>query len=138
MDAGERAAAALEEERKIMAAYGETARTYSQLSLGALVLSVTFYEKVLGRAERMSSEPLLLLAWLAWLAAAVAGALHQYLAVRFLEVKGEELGVLARRGHRPALRGLARHPWTVYGTMLGCFALGSVAFLLVGALRLLR
>ena len=37
---------ALEEERHIMSAYSDTAKTYSQLSLGALVLSVTFFEKV--------------------------------------------------------------------------------------------
>ena len=126
----------LEEERKIMAAYSETARTYAQLSVGALVLSVTFYEKVLGQTRQIAADPALLVAWLAWLAAALAGAFYQYLAVRFLEAKGEQLGLLERGGHAQAFGAFARHPWKVYGFMLVSFALGCLAFLLVGALRL--
>jgi hypothetical protein len=57
--------AALEEERKIMAAYSDTAKTYTQLSLGALVLSVTFFDKVLGQHDRIPVDLVLLLAWCA-------------------------------------------------------------------------
>ena len=82
--------ATLEEERKIMAAYSDTAKTYTQLSLGALVLSITFFEKVLGQSGRIPVDLFLLLAWVCWLASVLAGAFYQYLAVRFLEARGEE------------------------------------------------
>ena len=57
------AAKALEEDRKIMAAYSDTAKTYSQLSLGALVLSVTFIEKVAAIKVSHALNAALLLAW---------------------------------------------------------------------------
>jgi hypothetical protein len=45
---------AFAEEQKIMAAHSDTAKTFTQLSLGALVLSITFFEKVLGETGFMS------------------------------------------------------------------------------------
>lgn len=123
---------ALDEERKIMAAYSDTAKTYSQLSLGALVLSVTFLEKVAGDRLAASVDLPLLLAWCAWLLSALAGAFYQYLAVRFLEARGEDWGVLARGGHPQWFGHLARHPWPAYAVMLAAFAIGSAAFVVVG------
>lgn len=130
-------AAAFEDERKVMAAYSETAKTYTQLSLGALVLSVTFYEKVLGHNGPIPADPFLVLAWLSWLAAAVAGAFYQYFAVRFLEARGEAWGLLQRGGHPQLLGRLAQHPWMVYGFLLATFSLGALFFLIVGVARLL-
>ncbi len=130
-------AVVFEQEHKIMAAYTDTAKTYTQLSLGALVLSVTFFEKVLGETGRLRVDVPLLAAWIFWLAAVLAGALYQYLAVRFLEARGEEWGLLERSGHRQAFQNLARHPWKVYVVLLAGFYLGSVCFAVVGALRLL-
>ncbi len=129
---------ALEEERKIMAAYSETAKTYTQLSLGALVLSVTFFEKVLGQSGRIPVNPFLILSWVSWLAATLAGALYQYLAVRFLEARGERWGVLERGRHPQAFENLANHPWKVYGLLLITFYMGGVFFAVVGILRLLK
>lgn len=123
---------ALEQERKVMAAYGDTAKTYSQLSLGALVLSVTFLEKVANTQVSASVDAPLVVAWCGWLISALAGAFYQYLAVRFLEARGEAWGVLVRSGHRQWFRRLAQHPWPVYGVMLAAFAVGSLAFVIVG------
>lgn len=115
-----------------MAAYMDTAKTYSQLSLGALVLSITFFEKIADTSGRIVTDRLLLVAWFGWLVAAVAGAFYQYLAVRFLEARGEAWGVMARTGHPQWFRRLADHPWPAYALMLGAFTIGSLAFAWVG------
>jgi hypothetical protein len=59
--------AALEEERKIMSAYSDTAKTYSQLGLGALVLSITFFEKIANTGGKVAVDTPLIIAWLGWL-----------------------------------------------------------------------
>lgn len=123
---------ALEDERKIMAAYSDTAKTYSQLSLGAVVLSITFIEKVATSTVPNAATGWLYAAWCGWLVAALAGAFYQYLAVRFLEVRGEDWGVLVRTGHPQALAWLARHPWPAYTAMLIAFAAGSLSFVVFG------
>ena len=124
--------AAFDNERKMMSSYVDTAKTYSQLSLGALVLSVTFIEKVVGAklAERVTFW--LMVAWLSWLVSALAGAFYQYLAARFLEARGEDWGVLVRGGHPQWFQWLARHPWAAYALMLVAFAVGSISFAIVG------
>ena len=123
---------ALEEERKTMAAYSETAKTYAQLSLGALVLSVTFIEKVVGSSVDMTVSFWLYAAWCFWLASALAGAAYQYLAVRFIEARGEAWGLLSRSGHYQSVHWLASHPWPAYGCMLIAFGLGSLCFVVFG------
>ncbi len=95
--------AKMEEERKIMEGYIDTAKTYTQLSLGALVLSITFIEKVLGLSGKISVHYMLMVSWFFWLLAALAGAFYQYLAVRFLENLGEHFGIIKRGGSSPSI-----------------------------------
>ena len=123
---------ALESERLIMTAYSDTAKTYSQLSLGALVLSVTFFEKIANTGGKIAVETPLLIAWSGWLVCTVAGAFYQYLAARFLEGRGHSWGAIVRSGHPQAFSSLAEHPWPVYGVMLVAFAVGSLAFAIDG------
>jgi hypothetical protein len=123
---------AFENEMKIMSSYIETAKTYSQLSLGALVLSVTFIEKVVGGSVYGNVSTLLIVAWLSWLASALAGAIYQYLAARFLEARGEDWELLVRSGHPQWFEWLADHPWPAYAVMLATFAVGSIAFAVAG------
>ena len=99
--------AILAAEREIMLAYSDTAKTFTQLALGALVLSITFFEKVIGEPEGMAFDKVLISAWSFWLVSVLAGALYQYLAVRYLEDLGEQLKVLRRTGHFQAFRYLA-------------------------------
>jgi hypothetical protein len=135
---GMEASKALDEERKIMAAYSDTAKTYSQLSLGALVLSVTFIEKVVNTDVSEATTPWLFAAWSCWLLSAVSGAFYQYLAVRFLEARGEDWKVLVRGGHVQAFEWLARHPWPAYALMLISFGAGSLLFVIFGTFVLLK
>lgn len=131
-------AKAFETEQEMMATYVDTAKTYSQLSLGALVLSVTFIEKFATVKTQESVTWWLAVAWVAWLLSALSGAFYQYLAARFLEARGEHWGVLTRGGHPQWFTWLALHPWPAYAGMLGAFAVGSVSFAVYGlkALRL--
>lgn len=129
--------ARLQEERKIMEAYADTAKTYTQLSLGALLLSITFIEKILGITGRVSVHYLLLFSWIFWLLAALAGAFYQYLAVRFLENLGERFG-LVRRSDRPRpFADLAAHPYKVYGSLLFFFYTGTIFFAIYGAIKII-
>ena len=123
---------AFETEQKMMGAYVDTAKTYSQLSLGALVLSVTFIEKFTTVETQESVNWWLAVSWVAWLLSALSGAFYQYLAARFLEARGEHWGVLTRGGHPQWFRWLGRHPWPAYAGMLGAFAVGAASFAAYG------
>jgi hypothetical protein len=63
----------------------DTAKTFTQLSIGALALSITFLKTVLGSKDGAPISYLLLFAWLFWLLAALAGAFYQYRAIKWLE-----------------------------------------------------
>jgi len=123
---------AFETEQKAMAAYVDTAKVYSQLSLGALVLSVTFIEKFTSFKTQEAVNWCLAVAWAAWLVAALSGAFYQYLVARFLEARGVQWGVLARTGHPKWFRWLSRHPWPAYAVMLATFAIGAASFAVYG------
>jgi hypothetical protein len=129
----------LEQEHKILDAYADTAKTYTQLSLGALALSITFYEKVLGQTSGgIRVTVFLLAAWLFWLATVIAASFYQYLAVKFCERRAEEYGLLQPRVPRLMFKNLIEHPWKVYAVMLICFYLGSICFVAVGIQQMLH
>lgn len=65
----------------------ESAKTFVQLSTGALVFSITFYREVLGGGNY---EPLKW-SWISLLLSIVSGALYQYVAVK--SILGELHGV---------------------------------------------
>ncbi|HRP27429.1 MAG TPA: hypothetical protein PLG77_03245 [Burkholderiaceae bacterium] len=123
---------AFETEQKMMATYVDTAKTYSQLSLGALVLSVTFIEKFTTVKTQQSVTWWLAASWIAWLLSALSGAFYQYLAARFLEGRGEHWRVLTRGVHPQWFDWLGRHPWPAYAVMLGAFAVGAASFAVYG------
>jgi hypothetical protein len=131
----EKIKAMMEEEHKIMAGYIDTAKTFTQLSIGALVLSITFLEKILGISGRIPINYLLLFAWLFWLLAALAGAFYQYRAIKWLEGLSIESNIIKKRNHVGDL--LKIYPYQVYGFLLVCFFLGTVFFAVFGTLKIL-
>ena len=130
----EKIKAMLEEEHKIMAGYMDTAKTFTQLSVGALVLSITFLEKILGLSGKISVPFLLLLAWVFWLLAALSGAFYQYRAIKWLEELGIESKIINRENH--AGDPFSIYPYKVYGSLLVCFFLGTLFFAIFGALKI--
>lgn len=125
----------MEEEHKIMAGYMDTAKTFTQLSIGALVLSITFLEKILGMSGKISVSFLLLFAWLFWLLAALSGAFYQYRAIKWLEGLGIESNIIKKENH--VGDPLKIYPYQVYGFLLVCFFLGTIFFAVFGAIRIL-
>ncbi len=113
-----------EDEAKIMNLFIDNAKTYVQLSIGALVLSVTFLRDVLGAPEgnRLPVPPLLAVSWACFLLAVLAGAFYQYHAVKFIELHSGLKGVSSW------MRRFDREPYLLYGTMLVSFAAGCLLF----------
>ena len=132
----EKTKAMMEEEHKIMAGFMDTAKTFTQLSIGALVLSITFLEKILGMEGKISVSYLLLFAWVFWLLAALAGAFYQYRAIKWLERLGIESNVIKQYHHvGDPLKNI--YPYQVYGFLLVCFFLGTIFFVIFGATKIL-
>ncbi|WP_148041817.1 hypothetical protein [Hanamia caeni] len=131
----EKTKAMIEEEHKIMAGYMDTAKTFTQLSIGALILSITFLEKILGITGKISVPYLLLFAWLFWLLAALAGAFYQYRAIKWLEGMVINYNIIQKRHH--AIDPLKIYPYQVYGFLLVCFFLGTIFFAIFGAMKIL-
>ena len=107
-----------------MELYIDAAKSYIQLSTGALFLSVAFYRQILGNEGPLPASPLLGLSWVCFLISIGAGALYQYLAVKYLEVRYAPDGAFYEV--RP--RFLMDHPGVVYGLMLLAFYAGAVLF----------
>src|ERR1041385_6062478 len=76
-------------ECRIMGMFIDNAKTYVQLSTGALLLSVTFMREILAipKETRLPFDCRLILTWAGFLAAVMCGTYYQYLAVKFLEEK---------------------------------------------------
>jgi|SRR5215467_2756713 len=124
---------AFEREYKVMGVFIDNAKTYVQLSAGALLLTVTFLHEILGvsKEQKLPTDVWLILSWWAFLVAIVSGALYQYYAAKFLEWKS---GVL--RTHRNWPEWLVHHPWPIYGVMLVTFYLGGLCFTIAAVKRL--
>jgi hypothetical protein len=69
----------------VMPLYIDTAKTYAQLSVGALALTIVFKEKVLGEVGRLRINVLLVASWLCFLIAIAASAYYQWVAVRLIQ-----------------------------------------------------
>jgi hypothetical protein len=114
-----------ERECKVMAVFIDNAKSYVQLSAGALLLSVTFLHEILGipNEQKFPTDRLLFSSWWSFLFAIVFEALYQYYAAKFLELKS---GV--SRGHHSWPQFLIEHPWPPYAVMLAAFYFGGVCF----------
>jgi hypothetical protein len=121
-----------ERQKVVIELFIEGAKTYVQLSTLALVLSVTFIEKVLGEHGRIKVDRFLISSWVAFLVAIGAGAAYQYAAVKFLDWKS---GFAGTPGLVPVA--VLHRPGFLYGTMLVSFYVGAILFT-IGAIKRLR
>jgi hypothetical protein len=113
-----------EQESKVMGLFIDNAKTYVQLSIGALVLSVTFLREVLGtpKEQKLPVSGFLVTAWVCFLVAVLAGAFYQYHAVKYIE---RNCGL---KGVPSWFERFDREPYLLYGTMLVSFAAGCLCF----------
>lgn len=122
----------LENVFRIMGLYIDNAKTYAQLSGGALLLTVAFAREVLGvqEGEPMPLDWSLVATWISFLVSTIAAATYQYFAVRFLE--GRSGAPVHHKLDWP--RFLRDNPYLVYALMMFSFYLGAV-FFTVSAVR---
>lgn len=118
--------------------YTDNAKTYIQLSTGALLLSVTFSESLSGQPAIPVRELYLWISWLGWLGAILAGVTYQYCAAKYLEAIETLNGSLLYERHKPLIiwRYWVRRPYQLYASVLGFFYGGTAWFALAAAFRL--
>ena len=120
-----------EQHRIIIQMYIDSAKTYAQLSVGALALSIGFMERVMGDKPKLPTSRVLICSWACFLTSIGAGALYQYCAVKYLDVLADGAQNISAN-----LRYFAERPGTLYGTMLVTFCLGAILLTVAVGLRL--
>jgi hypothetical protein len=124
----------LEFDFKIMAMFIENAKSYTQLSGGAIAVSVVFMHEVVGieKDKPMPMDWALIASWLCFLLAVGAGVHYQYLAVKFLEAKAN----LTWKPVRTFPMRLVARPWPVYLIMVLAFYAGAIFFIVCAIRRM--
>jgi len=112
--------------KDIIPLYLDTAKTYMNLSSGALALTIVFREKVIGSQPGTPVNAVMLMSWLSFLLAIGSSAFYQYLAVKFLD------SVSCAPGAIQYFESLVKSPGRVYGVMLVFFFVGSSLLVLAG------
>ena len=120
----------LQGEYRSVGLFMDNAKTYIQLSTGALLLSVTFSESISSRDKSILGEAYLLSPWLFWLLTIIAGATYQYCATKYLEKLESLNGSLFYKRVQPIffLRHWCKNPYRLYGAMISMFYLGTILF----------
>ncbi len=122
-----------EHEKTVMGIFIDNAKTYTQLSTGALVFTITFVDKVVGSKNPFQLDWFLISSWIGFVISIGAGVLYQYLAVHFIQNISNRI----RRSHGILMpKWLINHPWPLYGVMMVCFFGGAVIFMIGAITRL--
>lgn len=108
-----------------MKMYSDSAKTFTQLSVGALVLPIVFARQILAIDSKvpLSRDPLLIVTWGLFLVTIGLGMLYQYLAVKSLLADLWE-------EYSEASNWMIRDPGYVYGTMMFTFFLAAALFVI--------
>jgi hypothetical protein len=108
----------------IMKLFIDNAKTYIQLSTGAIVFSVTFIEKIVRPETKpaITKDFFLIFSWVAFLIAIGFGAYYQYLAVKYLEFMSSSGGAEIK------LPKWLTDPGRTYFIMMVAFYLGAILF----------
>jgi hypothetical protein len=131
-------------EAQVMSMYIDNAKTYVQLSGAALALSITFVRDVVGTAKEASvslkgwSGGLLIASWAGFLAAICAGALYQFLAVRYIETKSDLPDSEPEKTAGPLGRWLSARiesPGDIYDVMILLFYAAAILFTVSAIVR---
>ncbi len=129
----------LEQERAVCSLYIDSAKTYTQLSTGALVLSLAFAADFLKQTKpQLLHDWPILVAWCCWLLAVLCGVTYQYCAIKYLETIANDNKLLYfdRTWSSLVPKALTDNPFRLYGSMLFLFYLGLLVFSYVAVARL--
>jgi hypothetical protein len=132
-------AAQLEGEYRTVGMFVENAKTYIQLSTGALLLSVTFSQELTGTAGIVLNEPYLWVSWLNWLLVIFSGVTYQYSAAKYLEELEHLNGSLYYHRAEPFIvfRHWVSNPYQLYGALLFFFYFGTLWFAGAAVIKLI-
>ena len=107
--------------------YIDNVKSYIQISVGALILPITFIRELTGNDDSpIHVDVFIKLSWASFLLAIAFGLLYQWLAVRKLQFLVEDV---------PA-NWLMQRPGYAYGVMQFAFFAGSIFFVLSAFYRL--
>lgn len=107
-------------DKDVIAMYVDTAKTYMNLSSGALGLTIVFREKIVGAVPGSRVGTLLVASWVSFLVTIVSSAIYQYFAVKFLD----SVSCAPARIQFAAF--LVSNPGKIYGVMLLAFFVSAV------------
>ena len=112
---------------RIISLFIDNAKTYVQLSSGALAISIVFMKALTGseNTHPMPISACLVCSWLLFVVAIGCGVFYQYLGVKYLEAKVDT--------SYKRLAGLGRiieRPWPFYMIMMAAFYGGMIAFVI--------
>ena len=110
----------------IIPLYIESAKTFMSLAAGALGLTITFREKIVGLKAGGAVSRTMIISWLFFLLTIASSSFYQYFGVKFLD------SVSCFPGTIQYFEILVRNPGKIYGVMLISFILGSL-FLVISA-----
>lgn len=113
-------------DKEIMNLFSSTARTFIQLSSAALALTIIFSEDVLGVQAPIKATDCLIATWILFLLAIFFGALYQYFAIKFLEVKHAS-GYLLLKLYP---KFLYKYPGIMFGCMMVSFIAGGILLII--------
>jgi len=123
-----------EEYKQIMSMFSDNAKTYTQVSIAALILPITFIRQVLGvTAEKPIKDYLswpLIASWLIFLIAIASGLLYQYIAVKLVEACFEK-----SNNFYGGMKWFIDRPEKVYATMMISFYLAALLFVIAAWAR---
>jgi len=131
----------LQQEKEICSLYIDCSKTYIQLSTGALLLSLTFYDEIIGKKEIVfASNWGLLLTWFFWLFTILTGVTYQYCVIKYLEVIANKHQLLYynRTWKKLIPRIFRDNPYLLYGAMAISFYAGIILFTFIALKEIIK
>lgn len=115
------------ENKEIVSLYIDTAKTFLNLSTGALALTIVLRDKIIGSEAGSPVGKLMLASWFFYLLEIGLSALYQYFGVKYLDSFSRFPGAKGK------IAFLEKNPGWLYGAMMACFFLGSLALVISAA-----
>lgn len=129
----------LDREREVCALYIDSAKSYTQLSTGALLFSLAFAHDFL-RTEKpqLLHDWPFIVTWLFWLAAMLFGITYQYCTIKYLETIASDHKLLYydRTWSSFIPKPLIDNPFWLYGVMMFFFYVGIIIFSYIAVARI--
>jgi len=128
-----------QQEKDICSLYVDCAKTYVQISTGALLLSITFYDEIIGIEKALlKNNPFLIATWFLWLFTIVSGVTYQYCVIKYLEDIANHYKLLEfqRTWKWYFLKIFREEPYRLYGAMIVAFYAALLIFFILALIAI--